>query len=106
MQNISCNVTNCSHNKEMTCYSNRLNIVGKNSHSDGNTCCGSFLDRNIYGTLTNNVYNEGNPCDCLVCNVNTCKYNDNSLCSLDSINVSGLDVKLYNQTNCESFCRK
>ena len=106
MQSINCNVTNCSHNKDMICYSNRINIVGINSSNDDDTCCGSFLDKDHYGNLTNNIYNEGNACDCLVCNVNSCKYNENSLCSLDSISVSGLGAKLYNETSCESFCRK
>ncbi|WP_322382011.1 DUF1540 domain-containing protein [Clostridium perfringens] len=97
---------NCSHNKENICFSNRTNVVGKNSDKECDTCCASFLDRAIYGNLTNNTYDEGEPCSCLVCKVNTCRYNENELCSLNSINVSGSDVKLYSETNCESFSRE
>ena len=69
MNLINCNAVNCSHNKDMVCHSNRINIVGKNSNKDDDTSCGSFLDSKTYGTLTNNIFEEGNPCDCLVCNV-------------------------------------
>lgn len=106
MQIINCNAVNCSHNKERVCYSNRINIVGINSNTDGNTSCASFLDSQTYGTLTNNVFQNGEPCDCLVCNVNSCKYNENQLCSLDSINISGNGANLYSETNCESFSKK
>ncbi|MCR1949463.1 MULTISPECIES: DUF1540 domain-containing protein [unclassified Clostridium] len=106
MQKIYCSANNCSHNKENICFANRINVVGKNSDVESDTCCGSFLDRYTYGNLTNNVYDEGDPCSCLVCKVNSCKYNENQLCSLNSINVSGNDAKLYSQTNCESFCRE
>ena len=106
MNLINCNAVNCSHNKDMVCHSNRINIVGKNSNKDDDTSCGSFLDSKTYGTLTNNILEEGNPCDCLVCNVESCKYNDNQLCSLDSIYVSGNGANLYSETSCESFCRK
>ena len=106
MNMINCNAVNCSHNKDMVCYSNRINIVGKNSTKNDNTCCGSFLESKTYGALTNNIFEEGNACDCLVCNVEKCKYNDNQLCSLDSIYVSGNGANLYTETCCESFCEK
>lgn len=106
MQIINCNAVNCSHNKERVCYSNRINIVGINSNTDENTSCASFLDNQTYGTLTNNVFQNGEPCDCLVCSVNSCKYNENQLCSLDSINISGNGANLYSETNCESFCKR
>lgn len=103
MQKINCNVDNCSHNKEYVCFANRINVVGKNSDSKSDTACGSFLDKTLYGNLTNNVYDEGEPCNCLVCNVNTCRYNENQLCSLDSIEVSGNNTKFYSETSCVSF---
>ena len=102
MNKINCEVTNCSHNNSGTCYSNRVNIGGKSANEDCDTCCGSFLDQILYSDLTNNTNSEGQ-CDCLVCKVESCQYNSNSLCSLDSINVSGQNVKLYSETNCASF---
>ncbi|MGV2685618.1 DUF1540 domain-containing protein, partial [Clostridium perfringens] len=44
MQKIYCSANNCSHNKENICFSNRTNVVGKNSDKECDTCCASFLD--------------------------------------------------------------
>ena len=102
MNKINCEVINCSHNKSAICFSNRVNIGGKSATEEYDTCCGSFLDSLLYSDLTNNTNSDGS-CDCLVCNVESCTYNYNSICSLDSINVSGQNVKLYSETNCSSF---
>lgn len=102
MPKINCDVCNCSHNKDGVCFSNRIDIGGMNSSTSNDTCCGAFLDRLNYSDLTNNTNSEG-PCDCLVCKVNNCAYNENTLCTLSSINVSGSDVKIYSETNCASF---
>ncbi|GAB6167637.1 DUF1540 domain-containing protein [Clostridium carnis] len=102
MQKINCNVNNCSHNNSGICYSNRVDIGGKNSNSDCATCCGSFLDKQLYSDLTNNTYSAGE-CDCLVCKVESCAHNCNNLCDLNSIDVSGNNARIYSETNCSSF---
>ena len=55
MDKINCSVKNCSHNKETSCYANRVNVGGKGAKKSCNTCCGSFLDKVHYSTLTNNT---------------------------------------------------
>ncbi len=102
MVSINCSVNNCSHNKNGTCYSNRVNMGGKGAAKSVNTCCGSFLDVSNYSTLTNNTNSSG-PCDTLVCEVSTCAYNNNKLCSAESISVNGDNVNLYSETNCATF---
>ena len=102
MQKINCDVNNCSHNKSGVCYSNRVDIGGMTSSTSNDTCCGSFLDKKLYSDLTNNT-NSSSSCDCLICKVTNCVHNENSLCDLSSINVSGSGAKLYSETNCESF---
>lgn len=103
MLKINCSVTNCSHNNENTCYANIINIAGKNAKKDCDTCCGSFLDAATYSHLTNNVNQEESQCTALTCNVGTCTYNSNNLCTAKSIQVSGTNVKLYTETNCTTF---
>lgn len=105
MQNINCNVSVCSHNKSNTCYANRVDIGGGKASKDCQTCCGSFLNQETYGSLTNNTNDSGN-CSTLVCKAHSCAHNCNDLCSLSSINVNGDDVQIYTQTFCESFCEK
>lgn len=102
MDKINCSVSNCSHNKSNVCYSNRVNIGGKTANETCDTCCGSFLDEKLYSDLTNNS-NGGCNCDCLVCHVESCTHNDNNLCDLESIDVSGENAKIYSETNCSSF---
>ena len=105
MAEINCSVNNCSHNKSGVCYSNRVNIGGLNSCCSEDTCCGSFLDKNLYSDLTNNT-NASGSCDALICKVGNCKYNCNSLCDLPCISVDGDDVKIYSEAHCQSFQEK
>ena len=105
MAEINCSVNNCSHNKSGVCYSNRVNIGGLNSSCSKDTCCGSFLDKNLYSDLTNNT-NASGSCDALICKVEDCKYNCNSLCDLPCISVGGDDVKIYSEAHCQSFQEK
>ena len=102
MTKIDCKVDNCSHNKQGTCYSNRINVGGKGAKKDLNTCCGSFLDKANYSTLTNNTTGSGQ-CDCLICSADTCYYNDNKSCNAETILVSGNNVNIYTETSCLTF---
>lgn len=102
MNKINCSVDNCSHNNSGTCYANRVDIGGGLSNSACSTCCASFLDERNYSNLTNNT-NSGGNCDCLVCTVEGCAYNENKSCTLDSINITGNEVKVYSNTECASF---
>lgn len=102
MPRIDCSVNNCSHNQSGVCYSNRVNMAGSFAHSSEGTCCGSFLDKAGYSTLTSNTNSSG-ACDCLVCEATSCTHNNNKLCSADTITVSGNGANLYSETNCETF---
>jgi hypothetical protein len=105
MHKINCTVDNCSHYKEGVCYANRINVGTKGACSSSETCCGSFLDKHHYSTLTNNTYADG-PCDCIVCTADHCTYNENKLCTAETIQVDGNNVKLYSEAKCDTFkCR-
>ncbi|WP_088187637.1 DUF1540 domain-containing protein [Desulfosporosinus sp. FKA] len=105
MQRINCSATTCSHNKSGICYSNRVDIGGVTASTESGTVCGSFLNNYEYSSLTNNTNSSG-PCDALTCNVMSCKHNDNKLCNLDSIQVSGNEAHIYTETECSSFNAK
>lgn len=102
MAKISCGVSNCSHNKSGACFANCVDIVGSSAQQDFDTSCGSYLNKLHYSKLTNNTVSSGS-CDCLKCTVETCTYNDNKLCSLGEIKVSGNNAEYYTQTECDSF---
>jgi hypothetical protein len=102
MARINCEVTNCSHNKYGVCYANCVDIVGSSAKEDFDTACGSFLHRLHYAELTNNILGSGSS-DCLKCTVETCTFNNNNLCTLDDIRVSGKNAEYHTQTACVSF---
>jgi len=105
MSKINCSVSNCSHNDDNSCYANIINVGGKSAKKDSDTCCSSFLDSIAYSDLTNIVNGTKSECDLVSCNVGTCTYNSNQLCSAKSIEVSGRDVNLYSETDCSTFKR-
>lgn len=102
MQKICCDVTNCSHNSGGECYADRVNIGGDGASEGKATCCGSFLDVQLYSNLTN-CSSCGEKGTALVCKATECTYNKNKLCTLDSIQVSGGPSNLYSETYCASF---
>ena len=105
MNKINCNVENCSHNSTGICYANRINVGGKGATDAYETCCGSFLDKRHYSTLTNNTNADG-PCDCIVCSAENCTYNNNKLCYAETIQVSGDNVNMYTEAMCSTFQTK
>lgn len=105
MNKINCSVENCSHNSSGVCYANLINVGSKGVKSADDTCCGSFLDRKHYSTLTNNTNDDG-PCDCIICSAENCTYNNNKLCMAENIQVSGNDARLYTDAICSTFKMK
>lgn len=104
MGKINCSVENCSHNNKNICYANRIDVHGTQAKTIEHTACASFLENFVYSNLTNNT-NDAGPCSCICCKVETCAYNENNLCTLDSIKVSP-DTKrpnMYSETSCSSF---
>lgn len=99
---INCEVERCSHNDSGVCYANCVDIVGSSAKEDYDTSCGSFLNKLTYSELLNNTVGEG-ACDCLTCSVENCTFNENKLCTLEDIDVSGQAVEIYTQTKCASF---
>lgn len=104
MENISCNVINCSHNDSGTCYANKISVNGKKARTSNHTCCSSFLDEANYSNLTNNT-NGGGSCNMVLCNVKTCTHNAGTVCSLNNLAVTANTSKanLYSETFCASF---
>ncbi|WP_296647368.1 DUF1540 domain-containing protein [Romboutsia sp. 13368] len=105
MNKINCSVENCSHNSSGVCYANRIDVGSKGATDEDQTCCGSFLDRKHYSTLTNNTNDDG-PCDCIVCTAENCTYNNNKLCTADVIQVTGDNVRIYTEAICSTFKMK
>lgn len=105
MSKVNCCVKNCSHHQNGICYANIVTISGSSAETEGDTCCSAFLNQATYSKLTDNTQSYGQ-CESLVCKVDTCTYNENSTCQLDSIVVAGENPMLYTETSCASYLKR
>lgn len=102
MATIQCSIRNCSYNANNKCHLSTVNIGGKSSVHECQTCCGSFLDNDCYSNLSK--YSSNKNASEILCSVGTCAYNSNAKCTKDQIEVTGLpDASLYSETLCSSF---
>ncbi|BCZ46737.1 hypothetical protein psyc5s11_28040 [Clostridium gelidum] len=105
MQQINCDINNCSHNKSGICYSSRANIGGINVLSKSGTWCDSFSGKYLDNIITNNT-NTNTQCDYITCEVENCIHNTNTLCNLQYISISETKSSIYAQTRCSNFYLK
>lgn len=103
MNRIDCGVTNCSHNNNEVCHASTINVTGGATDDKEHTSCASFLNSLVYSDLTNEVNEQSGSCSSIGCDVESCKFNSNQICSADSIMVNGNEVNLYSETNCSTF---
>lgn len=89
MGNIGCNINSCTHNKEnVCCYSGNLNIELNNSATNNTTLCSSYLNM-ADNSFTNTVESKLPNNQSIKCNVKQCIHNEDNMCGLDGIFVSG-----------------
>lgn len=106
MDKIRCSVSNCSHNKDNECYANIVSIGGKPASDVCSTCCSSFLDKEVYGNLTNNVNSPEETCHGIECSACKCVYNENSYCTANQVEITGDGANTYFETKCSTFKEK
>lgn len=103
MAYISCSVSSCGYNKSGMCHSTGgVNIGGRGATSECETCCGSFLNSNVYSNL---AYTEAlGEANSIACSADTCRHNTGGSCHLNSIQVGSVtQAKYYTETECLSF---
>ena len=105
MPAINCNINNCAHNTNGTCYANKISVNGKKARTSNNTCCSSFVNESGYSNLTNSTL-DSNPCNSLNCTVKTCVNNAGNICALRDVSITSHadNAKLLSETYCGS-CR-
>ena len=104
MQAINCNINNCAHNTNGTCYANKISVNGKKARTSNNTCCSSFVNESGYSNLTNSTL-DSNPCNSLNCTVKTCVNNAGNICALRDVSITSHadNANLLSETYCGSF---
>ena len=104
MPAINCNINNCAHNTNGTCYANKISVNGKKARTSNNTCCSSFVNESGYSNLTNSTL-DSNPCNSLNCTVKTCVNNAGNICALRDVSIASHadNANLLSETYCGSF---
>ena len=104
MPAINCNINNCAHNTNGTCYANKISVNGKKARTSNNTCCSSFVNESGYSNLTNSTL-DSNPCNSLNCTVKTCVDNAGNICALRDVSITSHadNANLLSETYCGSF---
>ncbi|MBC8580881.1 MAG: DUF1540 domain-containing protein [Zhenhengia sp.] len=103
MTKVHCSVTNCSYNNDRVCYAQRVAIGGQGAVEDEATCCGTFLNQDVYSNLAEHTEYKS-PCLSVTCSVATCTYHADHQCTLNSIDVDGSGhAAIYIETCCSSF---
>ena len=104
MPAINCNINNCAHNTNGTCYANKISVNGKKARTSTNTCCSSFVNESGYSNLTNSTL-DSNPCNSLNCTVKTCVNNAGNICALRDVSITSHadNANLLSETYCGSF---
>ena len=101
MPAINCNINNCAHNTNGTCYANKISVNGKKARTSNNTCCSSFVNESGYSNLTNSTL-DSNPCNSLNCTVKTCVNNAGNICALRDVSITSHadNANLLSETYC------
>ena len=92
MPAINCNINNCAHNTNGTCYANKISVNGKKARTSNNTCCSSFVNESGYSNLTNST-------------LETCVNNAGNICALRDVSITSHadNANLLSETYCGSF---
>lgn len=104
MPSVGCNVNNCAHNTNGTCYANKISVNGKKARTSNNTCCSSFVNESGYNSFTNSAL-DSSQCNSLSCNVKTCAHNASGICTLGDVAITSQAdrANLSSETYCQSF---
>ena len=106
MAKVQCSIQSCSYNQRGNCHARNVVIGGNGAGTSNSTCCGSFLNRDVYSNLATNEKHKSVIVD-LACSVGTCLYNQNEHCALETISIGGTsDTLIYTETQCQSFQAK
>ena len=100
---INCSVDTCGYNKSGICHATGgVNIGGRGAENECETCCGSFLNSNVYSNLSDS--SGVSEAKYIVCSADKCMHNTGGGCELDSILVGAqTTAKYYTETECLSF---
>lgn len=105
MAQIYCNVKNCEHNNDGGCVLDSLKVEGTYATTPDSTMCESFSHAQKGFSFTNSKNDSFFPKDNthIECYAYECIYNENNICTSNTVEISGRYAKTDEETNCETF---
>lgn len=101
MPDLDCSAENCTYNDSHLCAKGTIKVEGHKAQHTEQTCCDSFVERRGY-SYSNSV-GEPSRYIAIECEAEKCIYNDDHVCSADTIGIAGYNAKESGQTECASF---
>lgn len=104
MTTLGCNVNSCTHNKENCCCLNSIHVHGMSACKTDETSCGSYYEKDKE-TAKNSMESPKISLS-ISCDATNCVFNEEKLCSADTITISGVCATDSSETVCASFQNK
>lgn len=104
MPKLTCDVKNCSHNKDNLCCLNLIAVDGPGATNVESTCCADFTASEY--TASNCSHDPQYEVD-IKCKVSGCLFNDHHKCNAVNVTMSGASTaSCSHDTQCGSFWSK
>lgn len=106
MPNLKCSVCNCGSNEDGRCCRPDIDVKGPHACDCEDTCCHSFTQQNDQSAVNSSGYQHPNDALEIHCSAENCVYNDNKLCTAESIDIDGNGANNARGTQCSTFEEK
>ncbi|MGL4345026.1 MAG: DUF1540 domain-containing protein [Cellulosilyticaceae bacterium] len=104
MPKLTCDVRNCSHNKDNLCCLSLIEVDGPQATNVESTCC-SYFGSSEY-TSSNCSHDPQYEVD-IACKATGCLFNDHCKCNAVNVGISGASTaSCSHDTQCGSFWSK
>ncbi len=105
MTKLECTVSTCASNRNNGCCREDIKVKGGCACRCNETRCGSFYEQD--GFASGIVPHESaEPETQVLCEVYSCFYHDNGVCSAERITVEGCNAGCTKDTMCASFVKR
>ncbi len=101
MPDLDCSAENCTYNDSHLCCKGVIKVEGHQANDTEDTCCRSFDERRE-GSYRNSI-GEPSRYISIECEAEKCIYNEDNVCTADTIGIAGYNASESDQTECASF---
>lgn len=102
MPYLSCEATNCAHNKNRRCSIENITVSGRTAKRSDGTCCENFTEQTTPESLKRHERQDLS----IDCHAKNCCFNSDCNCYADSVNICGCDACTCKETECSTFRKR